>query len=353
MTIQINGAMWRDIRHLIYLCVMPIRKAQDLAIRIALDAVMHSDKYYTLAELISYCNDNVDGGIARTTLRDFFKREIENGSPIEQGTTGKHTSFRLTKKFSFSGLALLPRERATIMSLLVLLDGIGNEQLADSIAKVIDDADTGKGKNDQSLQNRSLALLEFETNFDALGTEHLEGLLQACLKRKAQDIVYKKYDGDEETIYLLPAWLKQYNHRWYLIGRSEQKTGSKLKPINLPLDRILTFTESSTNLQLSDYEVQQFRDLFQDIVGVTLIDENQIEEVRITLPNVRAQYLISRPLHASQSQPIYLANRLVQFKYTLRINPELRNELMRYANDLIDIHPKSLKDAILLQAMHQ
>lgn len=124
------------------------------------------------------------------------------------------------------------------------------------------------------------------------GTRWLPDLVQAVKEHKWIGFNYRKFETDQVKHYSLqPLLLKQYQSRWYLIGK--QQNGE---------DRTFGI-ERIEDLKIRD---QVFvpsnddpRDRFKNVVGLDY-SRGKVETVRFTCDPIQAQYLKTLPLHKSQ-----------------------------------------------------
>lgn len=167
-------------------------------------------------------------------------------------------------------------------------------------------------------------------------------------------------DAALKDICFHPYLLKQYNNRWYLIGAADEDD----KILNFALDRIdhvvpipdAKFRPCKENLM----------ERFEDIVGVTLYDEQPVETIVFWVSNRSKDYVCTKPIHGSQRQ--YKDNsendlrrqypRLKEgafFSIECIQNYELIRELCSFGNDLIVLSPTTIQNEIFarIQAMFE
>lgn len=151
-------------------------------------------------------------------------------------------------------------------------------------------------------------------------------------------------DGDCEAV-IHPYKLKQYNHRWYLIGKSEKntiKTENGFKGIlNVPLDRMMPYLENSvigyeTKTQFEEYDMEDF---YYDLIGVTFTKEGP-QEIKFKVTDQLKPYIESKPLHDTQT-PIKEDN---TFIINVHNNYELRSLIRSHGIGLEVLEPLSLRE---------
>lgn len=151
-----------------------------------------------------------------------------------------------------------------------------------------------------------------------------------------------------------PYLLKQYNNRWYLIGAADEDT----KILNFSLDRI----DAVTALPEIKYKLcnQDLADQFEDIIGVTLYDDRDIEHILFWVSNQSKDYVETKPIHSSQCQ--YKGEKEGEFHnqypslnggafFSIDCIPnyELIRELSSFGKELIVLSPSSIQNDIFNQ----
>ena len=158
-------------------------------------------------------------------------------------------------------------------------------------------------------------------------------------------------DKETREIIFHPYLLKQYNNRWYLMGAADDDG----KILNFALDRIDTVTA------LPEMKYKQcnedLNDRFEDIIGVTLYEDRDVEHILFWVSNRSKDYVETKPIHGSQCQ--YKSAKDEEFRrqypslnegtfFTIDCIPnyELIRELCSYGKELIVLSPQSIKDDI-------
>ena len=142
-------------------------------------------------------------------------------------------------------------------------------------------------------------------------------------------------EGWEETVQ--PYLLKQYNHRWFLVGRGTGRAGIS----NYALDRIEDIVPDETTAYqppLADFAAR-----FADVVGVSVPAESTGPElVRLRFRAGRGPYVLTKPLHHSQR----LAHETPEaLEITLRVvpNQELETLILSFGDDAEVVAPAALR----------
>ena len=163
---------------------------------------------------------------------------------------------------------------------------------------------------------------------------------------------YHKFSNTErKTILFHPYMLKQYNSRWYVIGAADNDK----KILNFALDRIDKVTPLP-DVKFFPCE-EDLSERFEDIVGVTLYEDREIEHIIFWVSDYSKDYIITKPIHESQK---HLKSNVLDsllkkypnlrsgtiFSITCIPNYELIRELCSFGKELIVLEPSSIKDEI-------
>ena len=170
-----------------------------------------------------------------------------------------------------------------------------------------------------------------------------------------QVVIKLKYhtftDKEAREIIFHPYLLKQYNNRWYLIGAADNDG----KILNFALDRI----DAVIALPEIKYKPcnEDLADRFEDIIGVTLYEDRDVEHILFWVSNRSKDYVGTKPIHGSQCQ--YKGEKDEEFRrqypsfdegafFSIDCIPnyELIRELCSFGKELIVLSPSSIQDDI-------
>jgi predicted DNA-binding transcriptional regulator YafY len=159
---------------------------------------------------------------------------------------------------------------------------------------------------------------------------------------------------NDETIRSLdfhPYLLKQYNERWFLLGVAD----SDQKILNFALDRIdkVEPLPEKKYLECPDGIYEHF----EDIVGVTLYEERQVEHIVCWVSDTSKGYVNTKPIHESYTpykgeKESQLHEQYPQLEGGLFFsidcipNFELIRELCSFGGDLVVLSPASIREDI-------
>ena len=321
---------------------------------------MLSDRhhFYDIHDLTKKCNEKlIDAGFPEVSQRcvekdinyleyDPFYAEIERYRVNKRRCIRyKNPSFTIFRK------ELSEEESNLILEILNTIgqfDGLANYEWLDRL------------KIGLGLKKRS-RIISFSNN-PYLQNSNLLGVLFDNISN--QVVVRLEYhtftDKKNRTIIFHPYLLKQYNDRWYLIGAANDDA----KILNFALDRI----DVVTALPEMKYKPcnGDLANRFEDIIGVTLYEDKDIEHILFWVSNRSKDYMETKPIHGSQCR--YKGKKDEEFRsrypslyegafFSIDCIPnyELIRELSSFGKDLLVIEPKSVQDDVFhrVQQMYE
>ncbi|AJH14524.1 helix-turn-helix transcriptional regulator [Myroides profundi] len=262
----------------------------------------------------------------------FMKSEVGFLAPIETYPNGKKRYHRYEEEgFSIEKQELTKEERDQITDTLMVLSrvkGLGDTAWIEELKVKFD-------SEHEALLNHEV-FISFQENIDLIGINYLGDLYNYIKNKQTLEISYKsfKQKKDEKTI-VSPQYLKQYNNRWFLFAWNQ----SKKQLTNFALDRIKKIAIANECYYKSDIDFNQ--DYFEEIIGVTNFIENKAEEVKIELSDDIIPYIETKPFHQSQKK---IKDNILTIK--VKINYELKQQILSYGNAMRVLSPESLKNDI-------
>ena len=303
--------------------------------------------YYNLDDLTEKCNERLEEIGVPTVTRRCIEKDIDFiegasfGGNIDKGTiNGKYClryadpSFSIfTKKLSDDEKNLLQE----ILSTIGQFEGLDDFEWIDDLKQRLDVEERPK-------------IISFSNN-PFLKNSNLLGLIFNYISHKnVVKICYSAFVKAKAGIEFHPYLLKQYNDRWYLIGAAD----SDGKILTLALDRI-TNIEPVANKEFIEPD-EDFAERFDDIVGVTIIDDKPLEHIVFWVSDVSKDYVESKPIHGSQKSitndedlrrqyPKLVGGRF--FSIDCIPNYELIRELTSFGRELLVLKPEDVQNAVI------
>lgn len=184
--------------------------------------------------------------------------------------------------------------------------------------------------------NEELPEWIFIEKYNSGGTRHLSYIIKAIKQRKKIYFSYKKYsDNSTSNRTLSPYAIKQWNGRWYVIGKEENgsvKTFGMDRMENLALSNESFIKDKNVDIE----------DKFKYSYGIYSSTEYPLEDVVISCSKEDANYLNSRPIHSSQ-KVIREDNNSVTIGFRLRITPDFIMEIVSRSWSVKVIRPEYLR----------
>lgn len=301
---------------------------------------------YYIDDLIDACNDaifeysgNAEGVKRRQVLEDIRFMESEQGwsIPLEHIRDGKRVYFRYEDmSFSINNQPLNEMEENQLKEAILTLSrfkGMPQFEWVNELATRLD-AELGLSSSQEKV-------IEFEQNDFLQGLEHISPLYNAIVYKRTLNITYKSFKQEnDQRLTFHPYYLKQYKNRWFVFGFSEEQNFIA----NLALDRIVEINESKSVFVPNN--LVDFKEYFDDIIGVTYYKEAQLETILLKINNEVYPYVKTKPLHGSQTvKEKNDISTILQLK--LIPNYELESLLLSYGDGIEVIAPESLRQRLM------
>lgn len=190
-------------------------------------------------------------------------------------------------------------------------------------------------------KTKQAPVILLEKNEQLKGLEYLDPLYQAILKKMVLRISYQSFRAREKSSFNFhPLVLKEYNNRWFLIG----KTQKDAPILNLALDRILSI-DYELNIDYID-EYFNGEEFYKNTIGVTVLPEEEVQEITLRIDKWNAPYVLTKPFHHSQ-QLIERANdQSIIIRLNVHVNFELERLILGFGDSIEVVSPKSLRKRI-------
>lgn len=281
-----------------------------------------------------------EDGISKRQVQEDIKQMRPGGmtgyeAPIEYDREAKGY-FYSDPTYSIRNSPLVSDDAPVLRQALAMLQqfqGLGLSEELGGIVKRVEEHLQARPEPESSRQ-----LIWFEQVPDYAGAHFLGPLYQAIRARQVLAISYRPFEAPKayET-FVHPYLLKQYNHRWFLIGQGSGRAGLS----NFALDRIEALVPVPSIPYLpppADIELR-----FADVVGVSVpANSSVVEQVLLRFRAGRGQYVRTKPLHPSQRLE---AENTETIEVSLRVVPtqELETLLLSFGDDIEVLGPLSLR----------
>lgn len=307
---------------------------------------------YSKNEILKLVNEKLRhegyGQIAERTLSNDFKKLTELGAEIGKsriespaGSGKKYHTVRHYTSINTSVVdeSLNEQQLTVLKDVYEELEKVSGNPFIDEfrvlIAQRLDEhVDEGAGNE---------MLVHFDSREGYAGKRYIKAFFEAVKKKVAVKFQYAKSFEELQEVVLSPYLLKQYNHRWYCIGRSEAEPDMLS---NIALDRVASDLTECAGFVPSNMEPADWNDRFQEIVGVTYNQESPLVDVHLRFHGKSRGYVYSKPMSICQRplSPVDLENDPMDvWLEGIRVNFELKQQIMFYADQVEVVEPKELR----------
>jgi len=324
---------------------MPVNKSARYRFEILDECLRNSRKKWSKTELLKQVNrkleatQGVETSISSSQLRyDLTAMEMEYNAPIEMYRDGRSCYYRYEDpQFSIRSLPVEEEDLMKLNDAVLLLQQIKGFSIADDLAAIVKRLESRY----KYTNTHEACIISFESAPEMQGVENLGDIYQAILRKNVLKIGYQTFRAHEPRLWIVhPYMLKEYDHRWYLLGYVDEKKNHGV----FALDRM-----KEIKVVQQDYIENTFidsDDYFRDVIGVTLATDHRIEALELVFSPLFAPYARTKPLHHSQSILQQYEDGSLHISLNLMVNPELIRLLMSFGKDVKVISPAHLANQI-------
>jgi predicted DNA-binding transcriptional regulator YafY len=316
----------------------------------------NTGRRYFIADLIRECEkvlleiDSKSTGISRRQIFEdisFMESKEGWGIELDRLKDEKKVYYRyIDTNFSINNMPLNEVEIQQLKSAIDILSQFKGMPQFEWVNELVPKLQQGI-----TAESNSVAIIDFDNNQYLKGIEHLGALHSAIFYKKVLSVSYQPFENDTPIeIIIHPYFLKQYNNRWFLFGFNPNK---EKYDWNLAVDRIVSFKELKGKYVKNNFI--DWQEYFQDIIGVTIPVDAEIEEVVLHFKGRTGNYMETKPIHGSQKSR-WLDKQTLEVKMQLIINYELERLILSYADSVSVIKPLNLAKTIenrLIEALKQ
>lgn len=176
-----------------------------------------------------------------------------------------------------------------------------------------------------------------------IGREFLTPLYNHIRAKHVISLRYQSFNSEEKEHILHPYFLKQYNHRWYLVALNEkhQSIGT------YSLDRVKA-VEINRGIEFNNSLNKNHAEHFKNVIGVTLYAEKEPIDIILQVSKKQTPYVITKPLHSSQ---IVLDENESGIRLQLHIIPnyEFYSTILNAGDGIEIISPEEVRNEVAEQ----
>lgn len=186
--------------------------------------------------------------------------------------------------------------------------------------------------------------------------EFLPMLYNAIISRNVLKITYRPFGKQDRTYLFHPQFLKEYNNRWFILGKAEKR---KKYPFILSVDRLIGEPIIAEHIVYEDARQGFYKEYFDCIVGVKNDISDNIEVVEIkTHSEYIHNLLLSKPWHRTMKS---VRDFGIQTNgdccgiITLEVKPnkELKGKILMYGSQLTITKPDWLRNELRIELTKQ
>ncbi|MCB0632720.1 MAG: WYL domain-containing protein, partial [Lewinella sp.] len=186
------------------------------------------------------------------------------------------------------------------------------------------------------------AIIHLDKNEDLKGLEYLDVLYQSILKKIVLRLTYQSFTArSPSTMIFHPFILKEFNNRWFLVGRKEGEE----RVLTLALDRIVRIDYALS----VDYKQDNFDadDHYKDTYGVTVMGDRQLWEVHLKIDRQNAPYVLTKPFHHSQQLVEQFPDGSIHIQVRVHLNFEFERLILGFGEAVEVLNPKLLRKRMM------
>lgn len=174
------------------------------------------------------------------------------------------------------------------------------------------------------------------------GKQHFASLLSAVCNKKVILLTYNSFHTDgAKQIILHPYYIKQFNNRWYVLGREHGFSSIS----HLAFDRIESISVITGITFTPDEDIDFNNDYFSDIIGVTKHTDVDLQTIKLLCTRKLLPYIVTKPLHETQRITEHSDDTSV-VEITVRPNYELEQLILSFGEGLTVLSPVYFRDKI-------
>lgn len=345
---------------------MPANKNALIRYRYLDELLSSRGRSYTRQELTDRINEHLVSPVSKRCVeKDLIDIQDEWGIEYDERVyNGKKYIRYSDPAFSIFNKELSSEERTLLKSVLNTIgqfDGLPNFEWLEAMRIKLSKG-SKSAMSSGEFEDDNKKIIEFGSNHYLKNSNMIAGLFQHIASKQVIHIEYLPYQAETNISEIVsPYRLKQYNNRWYLLC-SRMSDG---KFCNYALDRMVSFKPVvGIEYKACPLEIDEH---FDDIIGVTFIEDEPIETIVFAGSPKDIQYIITKPLHWSQKRPVDVKQMELHIKYPnvpedwifltieCKFNFELITTLFSFGERIIVLSPEKVVESIKykLKAMNK
>lgn len=332
---------------------MPVNKNATARYGWIDECLRRRQRHWTIEDLMEAISERMaefgigrEKGISKRQMQEDIKNMRPGGitgyeAPIEcDRETGRY--YYADPAYSIRNSPLVHADADVLRQALAALQQLQGLGLSDELHDLAQRVEGHLRAQPEAAPARQL--ISFEQVPDYAGAQFLAPLYQAIRARQVLALRYRPFGAAEawETT-VQPYLLKQYNHRWFLVGQGSGRAGLS----TYALDRIEVVATASSELYLPP--PADLGERFAHVVGVSVPAEHSTPElVHLRFGAGRGPYVQTKPLHPSQ-QILHETPETLEVGLCVMPTPELETLLLSFGEDVEVLVPDSLRERLRMR----
>lgn len=333
---------------------MPVNKDALKRYRIIDRMLSNPNRDFTTGDILKRVNQECPHVSIRMIQKDIKALEEEFGKEMIRNAGGRGTVKYADQSEPLFYQELTSDEEEVLREVLKSLgqfEGLDNFTWLDLLKKKLEMTET-----------TALPVISFSKNEGLQIPGTLLGrLFMAISKKSVIELTYEPFGKAAYPIKVHPYQLKQYNDRWFLLCCP---LATKEFPFNPEF--ILTFALDRIKEDFKYVEDEPFvecavdlKSRFDEIIGVTLRQENDVQDIYFAVDNYSLDYIRTKWLHSTQMEFDPETQKDFREKYPslkdmtffsieCRENQELYARFASYMGNVVIVEPLHIKNKLQL-----
>jgi len=300
----------------------------------------------TLEDLIEYVSRKMDATISvRTIQKDIqdmrHDPELNYHAPILYDRSSGTYRYD-DDNFSISNIPIDETDLQGLEIAISILEQFRSlpviQQFEDAILKIA----ASLKQNREVMEHKGL--IKFARAAQYKGAAHIPVIVDAIKALEVIRISYQSFDRTEpKEHWVEPYHVREYQSRFYLIGKSQKAKGGTL--LTFALDRIMDLWPTDKKFDKKNFDDASY---YQHAIGIT-VPLGEPEKVVLAFTPIQGKYIKSQPIHPSQ-QVESDNEKECRISLNVVINHELQMLLLSYGANVKILQPQSLADKIAASA---
>ncbi|MDE7025258.1 MAG: WYL domain-containing protein [Paramuribaculum sp.] len=193
-----------------------------------------------------------------------------------------------------------------------------------------------------NIDPEGIRVVGFDVNKFLVGRDHFSKLLAAISNKNTISISYKSFkENKHKQIIVYPYYIKEYNNRWFLLGRTKGYNTIS----TFAFDRIKEVQLLVDEPYIPNIDIDFNDEYFSDMIGVTRPADSSIQRITLRVTNDLFPYIATKPIHETQKIK-HRESEYVDIEIQVYVNYELKQLLLSFGEGVKVLSPNPLANEI-------